>query len=365
MQSFPLFVVLLCIISTFYVALAGPTFLPSLPANSTVQSSTPLRFAADQPIDPTSMLCTATGCTCNILGLSGLTATVTLSCSTEGLLPLVFTAADIDGNTGELSINYVYRSVGPVFGAHTPPNSPIKANTLLSFYANKPIQSSSILFTSPSCTLSSEADMNALTVTLVSCPAQGTNYITLSALDEHGNMGKNTFIYVYDSVGPIVGEVPDYTVKPGDSLDFFTNELIQPDPQFSVDCGGVGIPIVSGTNITVKLHYCTEADLSIVVTARDLAGNIGVSSIYYRGCMDGVSVYARPAIASYTVMKPSTNLLFTAKFAMDPLATVDIPGCQYDAPIVNPSTAVNFALVSCDHQGPFIVTVAVSVGAYH
>ena len=352
MQNF-LFV-LLCILSTFYVATAGPTFLASLPANSIVQSSIPLRFAANQPIDPNSMACTATGCTCNILGLSGLTATVTVSCSMDGLVPLVFTAADMDGNTGELSINYVYHSVGPIFDAYKPPNSPIKANTRLSFTANTAIQSSSLLITSPTCTFS----QNALVVTLVSCSEQGAISITLSALDEHGNIGTNTFDYVYDTVAPtIVSNVPSVpNPKVGDVLTYSVNEPIQPQVHVSARFWSFDTPIVSGQTISFTLlSFGTQPFQALNVTATDLAGNVG-SVVDYYNCEYGVNFVAQTDVN--TALKADTALLFTCGSTIDPSSILlDIPGCQYD--LLSTSTyAVGFTLTSCDYQGPFTTHIA-------
>ena len=209
----------------------GPTFTPSLTANNQVGANTALSFTANEAIQSTSITFVATGCTFGTPTLSGLIATANLvSCSAQGAFSLTVTALDTMGNSGSLTISYVYDSAVPTLTPSLAANSKVKANTALSFTANKAIQSTGITFVASGCTFGAPSlSGQTVTANLVSCTAQGTLSLTVTVKDTVGNSGSLTISYVYDSVAPTLAAstVANSKVKTNSPLSFTANEAIK------------------------------------------------------------------------------------------------------------------------------------------
>ena len=165
-----------------------PTFVPVILADTKLKPITVLSFAASEPIQSTNMSFVSLGCTFEVLPLSGQTAEATLvGCTAQGSFSLIVTALDVAGNAGNLTIDYIYDSIGPTFISTLAGKSSIMANTSLSFTANEPIQTGGIAFTAPGCTFAAPTVTGkTATVKLLSCTTQDRFLMTVEVEDVEG-----------------------------------------------------------------------------------------------------------------------------------------------------------------------------------
>ena len=272
MQALTYFLVLLCVLYSSATAL---TWTATLPANSVVRPTASLRFVANEPFDPDSLDCSATGCRCFGV-VSGQTATVTFytECPSEPI-PMVITANDLDGNAGNISITYIHDAVVPTFGSYFVEYSSLKANTRLSFSASEPIQPTSLVFEAAGCTLANPTyiSQTLLTVNVVSCEDQGDFAITLSAADTVGNVGTATFNYVIDSVAPTITTVyppPMNLIYRNTAITLSTSEAIRVKSTRFVATGcSFTTPTWTGTVVSTTVLSCHQGgvNLTVFVTA--------------------------------------------------------------------------------------------------
>ena len=203
----------------------------------------------------------------------------------EGSFLLTITALDSSNQTGLQVVEYVYDSIPPILTPLITASSKIKAFASLSFSANKAL-SSNITFVAPGCTLEGLTVSGQIaTITLVGCAEQGSFSLTVTALDEAGNVGTMEVEYVFDSVKPVFipALAASSNVTANSPLQLTANKRIQStNATFVAAKCTLEAPVVVEETITANLVNCEgDGSFTLEVTALDEAGNVGTHTLRY------------------------------------------------------------------------------------
>jgi len=127
-----------------------------------------------------------------------------VNCTQDGIFSVSVTVLDLAGNAGTGNFSYIYDTIGPTFTASLPANSTVRANTLLTFTANEPIQPVGLSLNASGCSLADPTVNNSQTITvlLVSCTTDSPFSLNVTAIDSVGNSGNFSIDYVYNMSAP-------------------------------------------------------------------------------------------------------------------------------------------------------------------
>ena len=333
-----------------------PTFGSYFVEYSSLKANTRLSFSASEPIQPTSLVFEAAGCTlANPTYISQTLLTVNVvSCEDQGDFALTLSAADTVGNVGTATFNYVIDSVAPtITTVYPPPMNLIFRNTAITLSTSEAIRVKNTLFVATGCSFTPPTwTGTVVSTTVLSCPQGGVN-LTVFVTDLVGNVGTFTVPYSYpsaDVMTPLVN-MANTKIKIGGSVSTTANrDLLNgasttaPGCTFQTFTNGDDNRYVFNT----LLGCDKQGPFIMTLSVTDTNNSPITYKIGY--VFDSISPSFTPSLAANAAVTANTLLAVTsnedARFD-----TIVAPGCAVGNVNGYGSRLTTFTLYNCTTEG--------------
>src|SRR5215471_14705638 len=310
--------------------LSYPLTVDTIPPVIAITSPADHFVTKDGSVNVTGSVSDASATSVTVNGITAVVTGSSFSASgvalTEGSNPITATARDAAGNTGHSQITVDRDTIPP---------------TISILDASRPLTDGGLLNHHPSPVVAvADAHLSGYTATLNNAPfvsgtllpSDGAFTIDVQATDRAGNTAHRTVHFSVDTVPPRITNV-----SPADGS--LLTSSPQPvtgncDDAVSVTVNGVSAA-VSGGKFRIDSFSFPEGPVTLAITARDLAGNVGTASV-------AITVDSLPPII--TIDSPAAGSYLKT-------ATATVTGVATDANLL--SVSVNGVAATLGSGGAF------------